>query len=46
MHRSEPDDQLASGMGGDAACLQCHAEYAARIAEHTHHPEGSDGVRR
>jgi hypothetical protein len=39
------DDQLKPGMRGDQACLQCHAEYAERIAEHTHHDVSSSGSR-
>jgi predicted CXXCH cytochrome family protein len=29
----------------DQMCLQCHEGYAARIAQHTHHPASSDGSR-
>ena len=43
MHRSDPEDQLASGMEGNQACLQCHKEYAAKIPQHTHHPASSQG---
>jgi hypothetical protein len=50
MHPSESqslddwrDDQLKPGMRGDQACLQCHADFADRIAEHTHHAPGSSG---
>jgi hypothetical protein len=41
------DDQLAAGMDGDAACLQCHEKYAAAGARlgHTHHREDSSGSR-
>ncbi len=45
IHESDPDDQLRQGMRGDAACLQCHAEYEAKIAEHSHHPVDSSGAR-
>jgi hypothetical protein len=39
------DDQLARGMNGDAACLQCHAAYGdeRKRAEHTHHRANSAG---
>ena len=40
---TDPDDQLAAGMDGNPACLQCHAEYAANLERHTHHPVGSSG---
>ncbi len=51
MHPDEPvapgwrDDQLRDGMRGNAACLQCHAEYAAPAAlqAHTHHAPDSLG---
>lgn len=52
MHPSESqsledwrDDQLKPGMRGDQACLQCHSEFADRIAEHTHHAVDSSGSR-
>jgi hypothetical protein len=54
MHQSRDDerplgawaeDQLAVGMRGDAACLQCHAAFGERVREHTHHAEGSEGSR-
>ena len=45
MHDSEPDDQLASDRQSNNACLQCHPSYRDKIAEHTHHPEGSSGAR-
>jgi len=44
IHESDPNDQLARDKLGDAACLQCHGEYAARIEAHTHHPPGSSGA--
>jgi hypothetical protein len=39
------DDQLAPGMDGDTACVQCHEQYAdpARAAAHSHHATGSTG---
>ena len=54
LHRDEDDprptmewanDQLALGMDGDQACLQCHADFASpeRVAEHTHHRPGALG---
>jgi hypothetical protein len=39
------DDQLAHGMEGDRACLQCHDAYARAIEQHTHHASGSEGSR-
>lgn len=45
MHDSDPDDQLAAGMEGDGACLQCHQEYEERLESHTNHPEESSGSR-
>ena len=38
------DDQLALGMDGDEACLQCH-ETNRYNENHTHHPEASAGGR-
>lgn len=43
MHRSEPDDQLAAGMRGNRACLQCHDSLGERLTEHTHHAADSSG---
>jgi predicted CXXCH cytochrome family protein len=43
MHDSDPDDQLATGMQGNEACLGCHADMRNRVAEHTHHAPGSSG---
>ncbi len=39
------NDQLAPGMDGDAACVQCHEDFAevSRRNEHTHHAAGSQG---
>ncbi len=45
MHESDPDDQIAAGRDEDGACLQCHENYADRIEEHSHHPQGSSGAR-
>jgi predicted CXXCH cytochrome family protein len=45
MHESHPDDQLAAGMDGDGACLQCHAGFRAGQGEHTRHAPGSTGSR-
>ena len=39
------DDQLAPGMRGDAACLQCHAGFAGDVAAHTRHQPESTGSR-
>lgn len=43
MHQSDPVDQLAAGMDGNQACLQCHEGYRDRLAEHTHHKPDSPG---
>lgn len=45
MHESDPDDQLAAGMEGDQACLQCHDSYSSGVMEHTHHRVESSGSR-
>jgi predicted CXXCH cytochrome family protein len=45
MHASDPNDQLAAGMGGDGACLQCHGAFAEDLEAHTHHRAGSTGSR-
>ena len=54
LHRTEDDprileewknDQLASGMEGDEACLQCHAKYREDPQAHTHHTPDSSGGR-
>ena len=37
------DDQLAPGMAGNQACLQCHQAIASRVAEHTKHQPASEG---
>jgi len=39
------NDQLAMGMEGDQACLQCHTSLAGDLAAHTYHPAGSAGSR-
>jgi hypothetical protein len=39
------EDQLAVGMEGDEACLQCHESFRETVTEHTHHPIDSDGSR-
>jgi hypothetical protein len=40
-----PSDQLRPGMDGPAACLACHADFAAESKQraHTHHAAGSSG---
>lgn len=43
LHKSDPDDQLASGMNGNQACLQCHSSFQNKIEQHTHHLTGSSG---
>jgi predicted CXXCH cytochrome family protein len=45
MHESDPDDQLAAGKDGDAACLPCHAELGKDVSAHTRHPATSSGSR-
>jgi predicted CXXCH cytochrome family protein len=48
MHQSQPDDQLALGMGGDGACTQCHPAFAGSetaLQGHTHHEPESSGSR-
>ncbi len=45
MHGDEPRDQLLPSMAGDEACLQCHEDLRARIAEHTFHEPVSSGSR-
>jgi predicted CXXCH cytochrome family protein len=45
LHQSDPDDQLAAGMRGNQACYQCHAEYEAKLTEHTNHAADSEGSR-
>jgi hypothetical protein len=39
------NDQLANGMDGDQACLQCHTKLAARVTQHTQHAAESSGSR-
>jgi len=43
MHKSDPNMQVAAGMAGNQACLQCHEKFRANLAAHTHHKEGSNG---
>lgn len=43
--REWASDQLAVGMDGDKACLQCHGDYAERLTEHTKHAANSEGSR-
>ena len=43
MHNSDPNDQLASGMRTNKACLQCHKEMGDNISAHTLHPVNSAG---
>ena len=45
LHSSDPDDQLAAGMDGDEACVQCHESLRQDLEEHTHHPAASSGSR-
>ena len=45
MHGWDPADQVKPRMKSDAACLQCHQEYADRIEEHTFHEASSEGSR-
>ncbi|MFP6764636.1 MAG: cytochrome c3 family protein [Planctomycetaceae bacterium] len=39
----DTDDQLSLKIDGNESCLQCHADFADRISEHTHHQAGSTG---
>ena len=43
LHDSDPNDQIAHGMEGNAACLQCHEDIGEDITAHTHHSEDSSG---
>lgn len=44
MHQGQSsDDQLGARMEGNQACLQCHQSIGAKLAQHTHHLEGSSG---
>lgn len=43
MHDSDPQDQLAIGMGRNEACLQCHSEMRPDVSAHTHHAADSSG---
>ncbi|MBI2946408.1 MAG: hypothetical protein HYY23_02105 [Verrucomicrobia bacterium] len=43
LHQSDPNDQLAQGMNGNQACLQCHTSFRTRITEHTRHRADSTG---
>lgn len=45
MHESDPNDQLADGMQGNTACLQCHESFRRDIPAHTHHKADSVGSR-
>lgn len=43
MHKSDPVDQLARGMDGNTACLQCHGDIAKKLTQHTRHAANSSG---
>lgn len=43
--REWANDQLAAGMDGDRACLQCHPSYGRDVSKHTHHAAESSGSR-
>ena len=43
MHRADPNHQVKEGMRTNESCYGCHAEYRAKLASHTHHPQGSTG---
>jgi len=43
IHESDPNDQLADGMRGNKACLQCHDDMAAELTAHTLHAGDSPG---
>ncbi|MCB9869336.1 MAG: hypothetical protein H6837_05730 [Planctomycetes bacterium] len=45
MHRGSIDANLADGMDGDRACLQCHASIAADLRAHTRHDPAGSGSR-
>jgi len=47
MHDSDPDQQLAEGMRGNRACVQCHSEFGQTdvLTAHTHHEIDSSGSR-
>lgn len=41
--REWADDQLAPGMNGNQACLQCHTSFSSKVEDHTHHSRVSSG---
>ncbi|MDG2207449.1 MAG: cytochrome c3 family protein, partial [Pirellulales bacterium] len=43
MHESDPNDQLATGMNTNEACLQCHESFRETLEAHTHHAADSSG---
>jgi predicted CXXCH cytochrome family protein len=43
IHESDPNDQLAKGMRGNKACLQCHGDMATELTAHTRHAADSPG---
>ena len=45
MHAGDPDRQLTADGDSNAACTQCHTEYATHVERHTHHAAGSSGSR-
>jgi hypothetical protein len=46
MHDYEnPSDQLAKGVAGDQACLQCHDSYERNVSAHTRHAADSEASR-
>lgn len=43
IHQSKPVNQVAQGMDGNQACLQCHPKIGANLTAHTHHGVNSSG---
>lgn len=43
LHQGTRDAMLSSAAQTNAACANCHAEEAAALTEHTHHPASSTG---
>jgi predicted CXXCH cytochrome family protein len=43
MHGDQPNFLLKPKMDSNEACLQCHADYRGRLAEHTRHAPDSPG---
>ena len=43
MHGDDPNMMLKPAMQTNDACYQCHADYRAKLADHTRHAAGSAG---